>query len=309
MRVRNTAVLAVGAATLIGAAPAQAKPHHGRHSHLSKQERRQNAQIRKANARATQASRQADQAASLARTVQQAVANLTGATATSLGQLASGEQQLAAGVGGLSGVVNDPNTGLGAVNKGLGAVSATVNDPKTGLGAVNGRLNGSEIGVASLQVSQSANGSAPYTNAGTLWAGQIPRDGNNASQTSGSTVIACTNSGGCRLRLQAAIRTNRGAFKGAAGQAGGGIVVTPAAGGPLTAAAQTQPDGKHGTTKTVNIGQVPLTSGTPSDGMGNTVPFGPPGGSVNTDGTISVPSGGSIVQGVVQFFDFDNAGT
>ena len=73
---------------------------------------------------------------------------------------------------------------------------------------------GSEYGVARVFL----NGA----NQGTLWSGDVPDDGNNAAQTSASTIINVP-SGGGTLSVRAAFRSAEG---NDGGQVGGNLIVT-----------------------------------------------------------------------------------
>lgn len=128
----------------------------------------------------------------------------------------------------------------------------------------------------------------------TNWTPTIPRDGNNAAATSGSTVIACA-PGPCTLTARGAVRSDV-AFKG---QAGGGVLVHSTT-GALVAAGQTPPNPEYDNRSVVEVETVPLASPVPSSpsGSGTEIPL------QWTFGPSELPGGIYVVDGTVQFFNF-----
>ncbi len=144
-------------------------------------------------------------------------------------------------------------------------------------------ISPTEFGVARLYINGTANAAS--------WTGDVPDDGNNPAQTSGTTVVPCA--GGDVFSVQAAFRTD----EADGGQAGGGLVVT-AANGTLLGADQTPANGQYGGVRVVNVGPSSKTSNEP---IGNDDPV---------IASVTIPSGVSgqcIVNGTAEFFDFDDS--
>lgn len=126
------------------------------------------------------------------------------------------------------------------------------------------------------------------------WSGDVPDDGNNAAQASGTTVSACE--AGDTFSLEAVYRSD----EEDGGEAGAGLVVTSQT-GVLLAADQTAESTEFPGRFVVDVPAVPKTSGEPSGGddtelVSVTIPSGVPAGTQ------------CVISGTGQFFDFDDTG-
>lgn len=129
-----------------------------------------------------------------------------------------------------------------------------------------------------------------------LWTPTIPPDGNNAAVASGSSVIVCEPAAApCPLVVRGVVRSDDAAFEG---EAGGGIVVTTAA-GQLVAAGQTPKNPAFFENGVVPVATVPLSSGVPTTvSTGTEIPI------EWALGNGELVAGTYVVQGIVEFFDF-----
>jgi hypothetical protein len=157
--------------------------------------------------------------------------------------------------------------------------------------------DGLEYGVAKVWREPTGGGTPELV--GTLWSNNVPDDGNNAAQASGSVVIQGVAEGD-RIFVTAAMRTDEeDNSAGMAGNAGAGISLFSSA-GAILGADQTPvtSDPEAGTTRTRRVAGHPLESGEPT--------------STATElASVTVPPGGGgdvSVEGIVQFFDFPISG-
>jgi hypothetical protein len=106
--------------------------------------------------------------------------------APALTALQTGLQTLGGSVQTLGGSVQTIGTNLGTLSTTVGAIGSAVNNPTTGLAALNQRAaaneaeeDAKEYGVA--RVFRQAAGAGPLTALGTVWTPDIPDDGSNAA--------------------------------------------------------------------------------------------------------------------------------
>ena len=133
-----------------------------------------------------------------------------------------------------------------------------------------------------------------YVPASASWTPTVPRDHNNAAQSSGSTVITCAAT--CELTSRAVIRTDDPTLTG---QAGGGVLVT-GVDGALVAAGKTPANPLYGNSSVVDVATVGLGSKAPTQPAltGTEVPI------EWTFGPDELPAGTYLVSGTIQFFEF-----
>ncbi len=150
--------------------------------------------------------------------------------------------------------------------------------------------DGLEYGVAVVWVK---HGASPPTKVGTLWTSNVPDDGNNAAQASGTIVVPGVSTGD-EIFVTGAVRTDEATVPYSA-NAGGTISATGGDGNLLNADLTPLDPGTN--TNTVHVAGYPLTSGAPTTSDSRLVSVAAPVGLTN------VPV---VVSGVVQFFDFQD---
>jgi hypothetical protein len=150
--------------------------------------------------------------------------------------------------------------------------------------------DGLEYGVAVVWVE---HGASPAEKVGTLWTSNVPDDGNNAAQASGTIVVPGVSTGD-EIFVTGAVRTDEATGPYSA-NAGGTISATGGDGTLLGADLTPLDPGTN--TNTVHVAGYPLTSGAPTTSDSRLVSVTAPVGLTN------VPV---VVSGVVQFFDFQN---
>lgn len=151
-------------------------------------------------------------------------------------------------------------------------------------------IDGLEYGVAVVWVK---HGASPPAKVGTLWTSNVPDDGNNAAQASGTIVVPGVSTGD-EIFVTGAVRTDEATGPYSA-NAGGTISATAATGALLGVDLTPLDPGTN--TNTVHVAGYPLTSGAPTTSDSQLVSVTAPGGLTN------VPV---VVSGVVQFFDFQD---
>ena len=151
-------------------------------------------------------------------------------------------------------------------------------------------IDGLEYGVAVVWVE---HGASPPAKVGTLWTSNVPDDGNNAAQASGTIVVPGVSTGD-EIFVTGAVRTDEATGPYSA-NAGGTISATAATGALLGVDLTPLDPGTN--TNTVHVAGYPLTSGAPTTSDSRLVSVTAPGGLTN------VPV---VVSGVVQFFDFQD---
>lgn len=155
----------------------------------------------------------------------------------------------------------------------------------TGSTGPEGPLNPTEFGVAKAF--------AGANTLGTLWTSDIPDDGNNAAQASG-TIPYVIQPGARTIEIRGVVRTDEDDGANPAGSAGAAIIIRSAS-GQVVAAGQTPANPSYGGVAVVDLTGVPKSSGAPSPSdtviLTLTIPASVPDGSLVT------------IEGVTQFFD------
>ena len=311
---RRSVIVIVAAALVAGLpssaaqayTPAEKRAEKKQNRGISKAKKRS----KKANKRAMSAKGSAEEAKTGLAAAEKGIADLKGKDAELAAQLASivaAGQQLASGLEAAAGGLGELKTAVTALGGSVATIAENVGELGAGLEALEGSLTalgttvagqGGEIDALQAESAATEFGVAAVfhegVKLGTVWTSDVPDDGNNAAQGSGTVVSECT--GGDTITVRGVMRSS----ETDGGQGGAGIIVT-LGDGTLIGGATTADNPDYDGVNVVDVPAVPKTSGEPVDADDGVeiVTFTVPGG---------VPDDTPcVIEGTAQFFDFGDS--